>query len=105
MCGAALSDESLSFAVVEVIVRENQIEATRCQRAPSRRKTRHNRDTMRSQELMDDLLRKYRVVLKVENVQGAFPLTMALTRGAPMTLSMKQKRDRRVECSAVVSRR
>jgi hypothetical protein len=72
VCGAALSDEGLSLAVVEVVVREDQIEATRRKRTPSRRNTRYNRDAMRSQELPGDLLRKYCVVLKVENVQGAF---------------------------------
>ena len=71
MCGPTLTDESLSLAVVEVVVRENQIEATGHQCASSCCETWNNRDTMRSQELLGDLLCKDCVVFEEENVHDA----------------------------------
>src|SRR5215204_1909904 len=70
VCGATLSNKRLSFAVVEIIVRKDQIEITGSKCVSRRSQTRHNRNTMRSQELTRDLLGEHGVVLKVENVHG-----------------------------------
>src|SRR5262249_54801109 len=71
MRGVTLSDKSFSIVVVEVVIRENQIVATRRKGAPCRNKTENDRDAMRSQELTRGLLGEDRVVFRVENVHGA----------------------------------
>jgi hypothetical protein len=72
MRGATLANKRLSLAVVEIVVRENQIEATGGERAPCRSETGNDRDLMRSQELTRDLLCEDRMVFKVENVHGVW---------------------------------
>jgi len=68
MCGATLANKLLALAVVEIVVRENQIETTGCQRTPSRVQTGNDRDTVRTQKLSRDLLGEDCVILKVEDV-------------------------------------
>ena len=70
MCRVTLTNELLTLAVVQVVVRENQIETTRGQSVSGRCQTRNNGDSVRCQELPYDLLCKNRVVLKVKNVHG-----------------------------------
>src|SRR6266516_1377229 len=67
MCGATLTNKLLALAVVEIVVRENQIEPARRQRTPGRRQTGNDRDTVRAQELPCDLLGEDCVILKVED--------------------------------------
>jgi len=71
MCDATLPNKLLALSIVEIVVRENQIEATGCERTPSRRQTGNDRDTVRAQELTRDLLSKDCMILKVEDVHGS----------------------------------
>src|SRR5262245_24488922 len=69
MSGATIPNKLLSLAVVEVVIRENQIKTTgRC--APCRSETGNDRDTMCSQEPTGDLLCEHRMVFKVENIHS-----------------------------------
>jgi hypothetical protein len=49
MCGKTLSNKRLSLAVVEIVVRENQVEATARECATRRSETGNDCDRMRSQ--------------------------------------------------------
>ena len=68
MCGATIPNKLLALAVVEVVVRENQIETAGRQRTPSRCQTGNDHDTVCAQELTRDLLGEDCVILKVEDV-------------------------------------
>jgi hypothetical protein len=70
MCGATLTNKLLALAIVEIVVRENQIETARRQRTPGRRQTGNDRETVRAKKLSRDLLGEDCVILKVEDVHG-----------------------------------
>ncbi len=46
--GATLTNKLVALAIVEIVIRENQIETASRQRAPSRRQTGNDRDTVRA---------------------------------------------------------
>jgi hypothetical protein len=68
MCGATLTNKLFALTVIEIVVGENQIKTTGCQRTPSRRKTGNDRDAVRAQKLSRDLLGEDGVIFKVEDV-------------------------------------
>ena len=70
MRGATLSNKLVSFAVIEVVIRKNQIEVAGRQGASRRGETGHDRDAVVLQELARDLFGEDGVVFKVENVHG-----------------------------------
>ena len=80
MCGATLANKLLALPVIEIVVGENQIETTGCQRNPSRRQAGNDRHTVRSQELPCDLLCEDCVVLKVEDVHEGKVTNDSMTR-------------------------
>ncbi len=78
-----LTNKLPALPIIQVVVREHQIKATRCERAPCRSETGNNGNAVLFQELTRDLLCEDCVVLKVEDVHGSVGLRAA--SGAPDT--------------------
>lgn len=68
--GATLPDELLALAVVEIVIRQNQVVGAGRERTPGGSQTWNNRDAVGCQELPSDLLCKHCMVLKIQNVHG-----------------------------------
>ncbi len=70
MCRVTLSHENLSFPIVQIVVRKNEIKTTNCEGTSGCYETWDHCDPVFSQELLNYLLREDRMVLKVENIHG-----------------------------------